>query len=117
MADKKAMTKEDIQKEAQARHDRIVADIMEMVKEGKLPEIRCLTRKQRRELDKQKLNYLKTVFQTKETAIGMQEKCYDWILDNVYPDFDFDELPNNICFFFGEAVYNATYSDDFSEKN
>ena len=47
----------------------------------------------------------------------MQEICYDWILDNVYPDFDFDELPNNICFFFGEAVYNATYSDDFSEKN
>lgn len=117
MADKKTMTKEDVQKEAQERHEKITAEIMKMIADGKLPEVRSMTRKQRRELDEQKLNYLKTVFQTKETAIGMQEKCYDWILDHVYPDFDFDSLPNNVCFFFGEQVYSATYSDKFAEKN
>ena len=101
----------------QERYKKQQDAIEKLIKEGKLPEIKALTRGQRKELDKAVLNYLKTLFKGQETAVERQEKCYDWILEHVYQDFNFDDLPNNICYYFADQVYNATYSDKFAEKN
>lgn len=90
--------------------------IQKYIEEERLPVIRALTRKERREMDKQGLNFMKTIAKG-ATFIQAQEDCFDWILDTVYKDFDFSELPNNVCYVFASQVYNATYSDTLSEKN
>lgn len=103
-------------KEAKERGKEVQDAINDLINAGKLPEIKSMTRAQRRELDAKKLNYFKGV-SSGESAVLQQENCSDWILDNVYPDFDFDNLPNNICYYFGQMVFAATYSDKLSEKN
>lgn len=91
--------------------------IYKMIDEGKLPEIKSMTRKQRKEVDAKKLNYFKYGIDSNQNLITKQEQSVDWVLDNVYPDFDFDDLPNNVCFVFGQMVFAATYGDKVSEKN
>ena len=88
-----------------------------MIDVGKLPEIKSMTRKQRKEVDAKKLNYFKYGIDSNQNLITKQEQSVDWVLDNVYPDFDFDDLPNNVCFVFGQMVFAATYGDKVSEKN
>lgn len=104
------------EKDAEKRSMDVQEAINKLIAEGKLPAIRSMTRAQRKEMDAKKLNYFKGGA-TGESAVLQQERCADWILDNVYPDFDFDDLPNNICYYFGQMVFAATYSDKFSEKN
>lgn len=90
--------------------------IQQYIQEEKLPPIRALTRKERKEMDKKGLNFMKTIAKG-STFIQAQEECFDWILDTIYKDFDFSELPNNLCYVFATQVYGATYSDTLSEKN
>ncbi|WP_196603299.1 hypothetical protein [Pectinatus haikarae] len=91
--------------------------IEKLITEKKLPELKALTRKQRKELDKSHNNYLKEVFTDKRSPLVVQESCYDWILDNVYKSFNFSDLPNNVCLVFGRMIYDLTYGDKLSEKN
>ncbi len=90
--------------------------IMQLVAEGKLPEPRSLTRKERKALDAAELNVFKTKPSDTRSLVMIREDCADWIMDHIYPDFDFD-LPNNICLWFGNYIFGITYRDDLSEKN
>lgn len=92
--------------------------IEKLITEKKLPELRSLTRRERKELDAANLNYTKLIFTSdKRNAIQIKEDCFDWILDNIYKSFNFGDLPNNLCWAFANMTYNMTYGDKLSEKN
>ena len=111
--DTKLVENEDVKKLLDVRDK-----IYKMIDEGKLPEIKSMTRKQRKEVDAKKLNYFKYgMDDSNQNLITKQEQSVDWVLDNVYPDFNFDDLPNNVCFVFGQMVFATTYGDKVSEKN
>ena len=90
--------------------------IKNLVSEGRLPEPRSLTRKERKLLDAADVNIFKIKAADPRSIEAIREDCSDWIMDNIYPDFDFD-LPNNICLWFGNYVFGITYRDDLTEKN
>lgn len=113
MTDEEKKNKEKIER----THKEQQEYIEKLIAAKKLPELRALTRKERKELDKSNNNYLKEVFTDKRNPLVIQEGCYDWILDNIYKSFDFSDLPNNVCLAFGRMVYDLTYGDKLSEKN
>lgn len=91
--------------------------MLKLVKEGKLPEPRPLTRKERKELDNNGMNLFKIKENDKRTFSQMREDTTDYILNTIYKDFDFDDLPNNVCLWFGQYVFGITYKDQLAEKN
>lgn len=98
-------------REEKDKKNRIIID--EMISEGKLPEIRSLTRKERKMMDDAGVNIRKIDAINDENVDNMA----DWILDNIYSDFNFDDMDNNICSLFGILVFRATYEDDLAAKN
>jgi hypothetical protein len=46
-----------------------------------------------------------------------QKSLINWILDNVYPEFDFDKLPNPIVDDFAQRTYRKTMGTDEEIKN
>jgi hypothetical protein len=87
------------------------------VEEGKLPTPRSLTRKERRALDDANLNLLKIPRNDPRSYTQVRDELADWVVENVFPDFDFDSLPNCVVLWFAQYVYGLTYKDDISEKN
>ncbi len=104
------------EKEAEVIAEENKAVINKLVREGKLPQPRALTRKERKALDKAGLNILKTTGDNKLNFLEKREACADFILDILYPDFDFD-LPNGICLWFGSYVFGLSYKNELAEKN
>ena len=90
MAEKKEQDVSKIEKENSEVLDKLV-------KEGKLPSYRSLTRNERKKLDESGQNWLKTPISDTRNALDVRESCYDWILDSCFGDFDFGDLPNNVC--------------------
>ena len=101
--------------------DRLTANevIYKMIDAGQLPEIKALTRRQRKELDAKGINPVKQSYEKGDyvTPITVSEAVADFVCDTVYPDFDFDDLPNNAVTVFCELVISRTYSNKLSEKN
>jgi NTP pyrophosphatase (non-canonical NTP hydrolase) len=91
--------------------------IKKMISDKKLPQLKILTRKQRKEIDKKNINYLKSQIGDQRNPLAVQEECYDWILENVYKEFDFSDLPNNICLVFARMTFSSVYKDELAEKN
>ena len=91
--------------------------IKQLVKEGKLPELRALTRTERKELDATGLNWLKTTGKETRNPLDVQEQCADWIIDTIFSDFDFSGVDNNICMEFATICYLMTYGASLAEKN
>lgn len=91
--------------------------IMTLVNDKKLPEPRKLTRSERRKLDAAKVNIFKIESTDPRSYFAVKEDLADWILDNIYPKFDFDGLDNNICTFFGEYIFGLSYRNDITVKN
>lgn len=92
--------------------------LKEMMEKGTLPRARSLTRKERKAFDKSGKNIFNLVTQDdKRTFLAIRQDAADWILDNVFPKFDWDNVENNICQAFAEYVMNLTYSGDLDEKN
>lgn len=101
--------------------DRLTANevIYKMIDAGQLPEIKALTRRQRKELDAKGINPVKQSYEKDDyvTPITVSEAVADYVCGTVYPDFDFDDLPNNAVTVFCELVISRTYSNKLSEKN
>lgn len=114
MADKE---KEKELEEAKRIGEQNLKIIKQLIAEGKLPELRSLTRKERKALDAANMNVFKIKASDPRSLYAVREDCSDWILDNVYPDFDFNDVPNNILLWFGNKVFGMTYRDDLAEKN
>lgn len=90
--------------------------LKELIAAEKLPAARPLTRGQRRKLDEAGVNIRKVDYAKKRVETAVDEMA-DWILDNVYAEFCFDALPNNVCTLFAMYVYQLTYEDDIAAKN
>lgn len=108
------LTKEEKAQEVYAKQQEYVETL---IADGTLPKIRMITRKQRKALDKANLNYLKLQITDKRNPFAVQEDCYDWILDTVYKEHDFSNLPNNVCLVFARMTFASTYQDELAEKN
>lgn len=91
--------------------------LLRLIKEEKLPKARAMNRTERRKLDAAGLNVPKLRNYGEKSFQQIWEDMTDWILDEIYPDFNFDELDNNICSAFGSYIYNLTYGDDLTAKN
>ena len=91
--------------------------IMSLVADGKLPQPRSLTRKERKAIDSKGLNIFKIRPEDKRSIAEVRDELFDFILDTAFPDFDFDELPNNVASWFADYVFAITYRDELSEKN
>jgi hypothetical protein len=88
-----------------------------MIAAGKLPAVAKLTRKQRRALDAAGFNLRKTKFDTTADLMAGVDNMADWVLDTIYPGFDFDDLDDDICRVFALYTYQNTYDDDLAAKN
>lgn len=111
----------DEERKEQDSQKKIYADqqkvLKKLIEEKKLPELRPMTRGERKALDETGLNYLKVLLTDKRNPLLVKEDCFDWILDTVYKGFDFSQLDNNVCFAFANTVYNLSYADKLAEKN
>lgn len=91
--------------------------LKQMMRDGKLPEARAMKRSERKRLNTAGLNLNNYKAGLQKNFTELQEEMCDWILDHVYPEFDFDDLPNNIGYVFALHTYMLTYQDDLAEKN
>lgn len=92
--------------------------VLGLVKEGKLPEPRKLTRAERRKLDAAKVNIFKIEPTDPRSYHAVKDDLADWIIENIYPKFKgFDDLDASICTFFGEYVFGISYRNDLTAKN
>ena len=99
-------------KKAKSSGNPVRDELFRLMKEGKLPQVRALTRKERKELTKTGFNmYENTNF------LDLKMKCVDWVVDNIYPDFDWDDVPSNVVNIFVGFTLGLTYGDNFIEKN
>lgn len=106
----------DKQKEQQKKVEETRLILKQLISEGKLPEARSLTRGERRALDKAGVNIRKADYAQKRVDTIVDEMA-DWIIDHIYPEFDFDSVANNVCTLFAMYVYQMTYEDDLATKN
>lgn len=93
--------------------------LAKLAKEGKIPEIRPLTRKERKQLNKDKKNMFISTHDVNDQRgpLEVQTDTVDYVLDNFFKDTDWDDLPNNVCFAFATSVLAATFKDYVAEKN
>ena len=108
---------ERVEKELRERAEENKKVIMALVADGKLPKPRALTRKERKELDAKDLNLFKIKDDDKRGLTSVRYDMWDYILDEVFSDFDFDDVPNNVASWFADYVFALTFRDKLSEKN
>lgn len=83
-----------------------------MDKINTLPAVRSLTRGELKAIRK---NNLDPAINTEDRIVGI--KLSDYILDVVFADTDFTDIPNNVCEQFVRDVYKATFGSVEDEKN
>lgn len=105
------------EKEARALYEKNREHILALVKDGKLPEPRKITRSERRKLDAADVNIFKIKSTDPRSYHAVKDDLADWILDNIYPNFNFDDVENNICIFFSDYIFGLSYRNDITVKN
>ena len=75
-------------KKAKSSGNPVRDELFRLMKEGKLPQVRAL-----------------------------KMKCTDWIIDHIYPDFDWDDVPSNVVNIFAGFTLGLTYGNELIEKN
>lgn len=105
---------EETSKDRQAKNREI---LLALVAEGKLPEPRAMTRKERKEFDASGNNPYKPKTKDSRSFLAFADDATDWIFDHMYKDFDADNLPNNVCNIFALYIVGLTYKDELAEKN
>ena len=110
------MEKEIVEK-AREQANKNLEILQKLIKENKLPQYRALTRKERKKMTEAGVNVYYVVINENDTIQKLYEQMTDWILDNVFPDFDFDDLDNGLCKAFATKCFAMTYSDNLAEKN
>lgn len=93
------------------------AALKELIKDGRLPKARPMTRGERKKLDKEGININAFNADSKLTYAQMRDKMVDFILDVVYPEFNFDDLSNAVCLAFATYIYALSYEDKIATKN
>lgn len=82
-----------------------------------LPDVRVMTRRQVKELRKAGLD---PALMSKEDAATIAARSADmieWILDNVYSDFNFDDISYSDCWALATETYRRTMGLDSEIKN
>ncbi|MDU2063780.1 MAG: hypothetical protein E6713_02980 [Sporomusaceae bacterium] len=110
--------REQEQKKAKELAEQNKSIVYEYVENGQLPSPRALTRSERKKLDAAGQNIYKIKVGDTRSLPEIREECSDWILDNIFGDFEIpDNVPSNVCLWFGLYVFGLTYRDDLAEKN
>lgn len=91
--------------------------IKRLISDNVLPPAKKLSRKQRKDLDKTGNDISKISKDDKRSFLQIRDDMVDWILDTIYPDFNFDELDNDVCTAFALYTYNISIKDVLAEKN
>lgn len=104
-------------KELEALYTKNRGIILQLVQEGKLPQPRKLTRAERKALDAAKVNLFKVEVKDPRAVLAVKEDLADWIMDKVYPDFDFGAVDNDVCLWFGDYIFGLSYNNDLTVKN
>lgn len=107
-----AENKEDIEKILKKSE----AALQKLIEQGKLPPARGMTRKERKTYDATGFNPVNPKAKDK-SFYELNDESTDWILENVYKGFDFDDLQNNIVEAFVGWTKRLTYGDYVGEKN
>jgi len=77
-------------------------------------KITPMTRGQVRSMRRAKLDPAQL---TGDVTVEAVEKTEDWILENVYPEYDFDDLPNNDVSELIQETYLKTFGKEKEVKN
>jgi hypothetical protein len=77
-----------------------------------LPAVRSLTRAERKDLRKIGGDFVMENVQTDKNV----NKMIDYVLDVVYADFDFSQIPQDVCNRFAIDVYRQTNSAPKKEE-
>ena len=102
---------ERVEKELKERAEENKKVIRKLVADGKLPEPRALTRKERKHVDAKELNLLRIKSDDKRDLAAVNEELRDYILEEAYKGFDFDDLPNNVVNWFADYVFAITFRE------
>lgn len=92
------------------------AALQKLIDQKKLPQVRGMTRKERKAYDATGFNPANPKIKDK-SFYDINEEATDWILENVYKGFNFDDLQNNIVEAFVGWTRRLTYGDYVGEKN
>ncbi len=79
-----------------------------------LPQPRALTRDEIKAL---RAAGLDPAFTENDVTMKLNTDMVDWILDNIYKDFSFANLPYSDCLKLATKSYQMTYSVASEEKN
>ena len=72
-----------------------------------VPQARPLTRGEVKKLREANLD---PAFHEDDLTMKVNAEMVDWILENIYPDFNFDNNPYSSCLKLATDVYQLTYS-------
>lgn len=88
-------------------------DQTERPKHPALPKARSMTRKERKAFlaagaDPGVFRRTGDSDTDNPALVELTEKMVDWILENIYPDYDFDDVPNGECVRLAQETYALT---------
>ena len=104
-------------KKAKSSGNPVRDELFRLMKEGKLPQVRALTRKERKELTESGYDLYQPKVDENTIIPALEMKCTDWIIDHIYPDFDWDDVPSNVVNIFAGFTLGLTYGTELVEKN
>jgi hypothetical protein len=94
-----------------------------------MPEVRTMTRKQAKEFNAKGLNPLRNVEMIQKIhkenwdpedslfSLKLNDDMAEWILGNVYPEFDFDNADQKLSDALAVETYNKTFVSNAEVKN
>lgn len=91
--------------------------LKQLIADGVLPQARAMKRSERKKLDDAGLNIKLYTYRSDKSFNEAQEEMSDWIMDNIYPGFNFDDIDNNVCNLFALYTYQLSYEDTLAIKN
>jgi len=87
------------------------------VKTAETFAVRSLTRGEIKKLRAAGLDLSIAAFDSKQEAAVATAKLIDFVLETVYPETDFDDMPYNEAVALAMKIYKKTFGSEEEEKN
>lgn len=101
-----------------------------LTRNSEMPEVRSMTRKQAKEFNAKGLNPMRNIdmiklYKSKEElspeealfTININDDMAEWILENIYPEYDFDNTDQKASDTLAAETYSKTFLGSVEVKN
>lgn len=100
-----------------------------LTRNSEMPEVRTMTRKQAKEFNTKGLNPLRNIEMMKRIkkddwepedsvfSFNLNDEMVEWILANVYPEYDFDNADQHASDILAAETFTKTFMSNAEVKN